>query len=67
MSERNIQLTQKQQDLLLRGLRYVRSSIALDARDWSPEVEAERQGQYDEIARVEALLNGAKIVETATV
>ncbi|TWT56752.1 hypothetical protein KOR42_01070 [Thalassoglobus neptunius] len=67
MSDRNIQLTKKQQDLLLRGLRYVRSSIALDARDWSPEVETERQEQYDEIARVEALLNGAKIVEAATV
>lgn len=67
MSELNIQLTRKQQELLLRGLRYVRSSIALDVREWSNEVEADRQRQYQEIADLESLLNGAKIIEAASI
>ena len=67
MSDLNIQLTRKQQEILLRGLRYVRSSIALDTQDWSEKVEAERQSQYAEIAGIEELLNGAKIVEAASV
>ena len=67
MSDLNIQLTRKQQELLLRGLRYVRSSIALDAQDWSEQLEQDRERQYREIAQVESLLNGAKIVETAAV
>ena len=68
MSELNIQLTRKQQEILLRGLRYVRSSVALDSQDWSPDVEQERETLYAEIAEIESLLNGAKIVEsTATV
>ena len=65
MSELNLQLTLKQQELLLRGLRYVRSSVALDPMDWTEEVEADRQRQYAEIKEIEELLNGARIVETA--
>jgi hypothetical protein len=67
MSERNFQLTKKQQELLLRGLRFVRSSVALDMREWSEEVDVERGRQYDEIARIESLLNHASIVEPAAV
>lgn len=67
MSELNITLTSQQQELLLRGLRYVRSSVALDMLDWSEEVESDRQRQYEEISAVEELLNGAKIVESASV
>lgn len=67
MSDLNIQLTRKQQEILLRGLRYVRSSIALDAQNWSEEIEQKRHEQYEEIAEIESLLNGAKIVEATTV
>lgn len=65
MSDLNLQLTRRQQEILLRGLRYVRSSVALEMHDWSEHVESERHRQYAEIAEVESLLNGAKIVETA--
>jgi hypothetical protein len=67
MSELNIQLTRKQQELLLRGLRFVRSSIALDAQDYTEELDRTRQMQYKEIAATEALLNGATIIEKAIV
>ncbi len=67
MAELNIQLTRKQQEILLRGLRFVRSSVALDPAEFSDSVDQRRRSQYAEIAAVESLLNTAKIVETATV
>ncbi|MCA8992186.1 MAG: hypothetical protein KDA88_09425 [Planctomycetaceae bacterium] len=65
MSELTLQLTRKQQELLLRGLRYVRSSVALDPQDWTEQVEMERRQRYDEIGALEEMLNGAKIVEAS--
>jgi len=67
MSDTNIQLTRKQQEILLRGLRYVRSSVALEQQDWNEEVENKRQMQYREISDLEGMVNSAQIVGTATV
>lgn len=67
MSDLTLQLTRKQQELLLRGLRYVRSSVALDAQDWTEQVELERRQRYDEIGALEEMLNGAKIVEASAI
>lgn len=67
MSELNLQLTRQQQEILLKGLRYVRSSVALNTHEYTPEYDRQRQSQYAEIAAVESLVSGAKIVETATV
>lgn len=67
MAERGFQLTRKQQELLLRGLRFVRSSVALDTQNYTDAVQAQRQVQYAEIAAVESMLNDAKIVEPAAV
>lgn len=67
MAELNIQLTKKQQELLLRGLRFVRSSVALDTRDYSEQVGEQRTSQYAEIAAIESMLSSAKLVETAAV
>lgn len=67
MSDTHLQLTKKQQEILLRGLRFVRSSVALDMRDWTEQVDHERSEQYAEIARIESLLSHASIVEHAGV
>lgn len=67
MSELSIQLTRKQQELLLRGLRFVRSSVALDMQNFSDALQKQRQDQYAEIAAVETMVSDAKIVETAGV
>lgn len=67
MSDTNIQLTRKQQEILLRGLRFVRSSVALEQQDWNEEVENKRQNQYKEISDLEGMLNQARIVGAATV
>jgi len=57
--ELKVELTSSQQEMLLRGLRFVRSSVALDIRDYSNEVEQERRTKYDEIQELEAILSGA--------
>jgi hypothetical protein len=59
MSERiTIQLDPRQREYLLDGLRYVRSSVALEIIDWSEEVENQRQRQYEDLDRLEDMLNG---------
>ncbi|WP_437201668.1 hypothetical protein [Planctomicrobium sp. SH664] len=67
MADLNIQLTRRQQELLLRGLRFVRSSVALDMQEWNADVDHQRQSKYTEIEALQSLLNGAKIVEAANV
>lgn len=53
-------LTRQERDLLLRGLRYVRSDVMLEIRDPSPAVEQDRQKQLREIASLVEQLNGAQ-------
>lgn len=58
-----IELDQRQREYLLAGLRYVRSSIALEILDWSEEVESRRQSQYQDLDSLEALLSGSSPAE----
>jgi hypothetical protein len=67
MNDMTLELTRTQQEILLRGLRYVRSAVALDSVDWSETVDGERRRQYAEIAQVESLLSKVKVVEKASV
>lgn len=62
-----IQITPQQREILLAGLRYVRSSIALEVKDWSEDVEAERDRQYEELDHIEAMLTGSSTTATARV
>lgn len=43
-------LTKHQRDLLLRGLRFVRSSVMLEQRDPDPQDEEQRAQELQEIA-----------------
>lgn len=45
-------LTDSQRDLLLRGLRYVRSSVMLEVREPSTEDDEERRIQLRDIAQL---------------
>ena len=45
----HIDITSNERDVLLRGLRYVRSSIMLETRDPNPEDSCRRSGMLDEI------------------
>lgn len=59
MTENNLDLTRDQQDLLLQGLRFVRSAAALDMQDYTPAVDAERRQKYARISELESLLRSA--------
>jgi len=50
------EFTDRQQELLLQGLRYVKSSIALEPREWSEDVDADRQRRYREISDLETAI-----------
>ncbi|MEI7699403.1 MAG: hypothetical protein WCK86_06395 [Planctomycetia bacterium] len=45
----HIDITSHEREVLLRGLRYVRSSIMLETREPSPEDTCRRSGMLDEI------------------
>lgn len=61
----NVELTESERDVLLRGLRYVRSSIMLDVRDPEPEDEARRSDELHEIAMLVDRLNGMATTSSA--
>lgn len=67
MSEHRIELTRPQQELLLRGLRFVRSSVALDACNFTDEVDAERRRHYAEISELESLVRSVPVSQAAGV
>jgi|HubBroStandDraft_6_1064221.scaffolds.fasta_scaffold14985_2 hypothetical protein len=53
-------LNKQQRDLLLRGLRFVRSAVMLEVREPSAEVDAERATQVREIGRLVEQLEGSR-------
>ncbi len=55
-------LTKQQRDLILRGLRYVRSSVLLEPRDPSPEVDEDRRSQLSVISELVSHLASAEPV-----
>lgn len=65
MSDRSLEITRDQQDLLLQGLRFVRSAVALDMQDYTPAVEAERRQKYARISELESMLRGALPTEAS--
>lgn len=53
-----VELTKEQREVLLRGLRFVRSSIMLDVHNPTPESDTERTSQLQSISRLVNQLNG---------
>jgi len=51
-----IELSDRQRDLLLRGLRFVRSSRMLEFRDSSDLTDDERQAELKDIAQLRQIL-----------
>ncbi len=56
----NVGLTKRQRDLLLRGLRFVRSSVLLEMREPDSDVEEDRGTELRDIASLVDQLNGAE-------
>ncbi len=61
----NVGLTKPQRELLLRGLRFVRSAVMLEVREPSAEVDADRAAQVREIGRLVEQLEGSRPAGTA--
>ena len=52
-----LELTDRQRELLLRGLRFVRSSRMLEIRESPDRIEKERQDELSEIRHLVELLD----------
>lgn len=63
----HVELTDKERKVLLRGLRYVRSSIMLETRDPSEADEAQRRSDLQAIAQIVDRLNSAPSISTADI
>ncbi len=61
--QRKVELTARQQDLLLQGLRYVRSSVKLRMEDPTPELAQQRSEQLEELMELSSLIEGSSHAE----
>jgi len=61
------ELSNEQRECLLRGLRYVRSSIMLDPEDPTPELIENRQKQLRKLSDLTSLLSGKSVAQETTV
>lgn len=62
-----VELSKEQRDEILRGLRYVRSSVMLTPAEPSDEVAAGRNEKLQRLAALSSLLSGQEVVQKATV
>ena len=62
-----LELSNEQRETLLRGLRYVRSSIMLTPEEPSDAIAAGRKAELKKVAALSELLNGQAITEKASV
>ena len=56
----SVGLTEQQREILLRGLRFVRSAVALEVYDSTPETDAERKNKLREIRQLAEYLEGVR-------
>jgi len=63
----SLELNKEQREVLLQGLRYVRSSIMLNVEEPTPSYVAERNTRLREVSDLSNLLNGRPVAEKATV
>jgi hypothetical protein len=56
----NVGLTEEQREILLKGLRFVRSAVALEIYDSTPETDAQRSSKLREIRQLADYLEGVR-------
>lgn len=61
-----VELTNAQRDVLLQGLRFVRSSLILDPRDPDSNLDSERDDRLRSVAALVDQLNGQPSKRTAS-
>lgn len=63
----HVELSQQDRDVLLRGLRFVRSAIMLECREPTPEDTRQRRDQLEHIGALVEQLGGTPSAQTAGV
>jgi hypothetical protein len=63
----HIDLTEHERDILLKGLRFVRSSIKLETRDPSAQDELRRSGLLDEVQILSQRLEASSMPTTTEI
>jgi hypothetical protein len=63
----SLELTQQQRDILVRGLRYVRSSVMLTTQDPTPDLEHARADELRQLAELTAILKGEAVTQETSV
>jgi len=61
----SLELSDRQREFLLRGLRFVRRSYTLEFRDTSELTEQQRSDALQQIQALNALLEGGRAKQTA--
>ncbi len=56
----SVGLTEEQREILLKGLRFVRSAVALEVYDSTPETDAQRSSKLKEIRQLAEYLEGVR-------
>ncbi len=62
-----LELNQQQRDVLIRGLRYVRSSVMLTTQDLTPELEQARAEELRQLAELNSILKGEAVTQESPV
>lgn len=62
-----VELNKEQRDEILRGLRYVRSSVMLTPEEPTPQVAEERNEKLQRLAALSELLTGREVTQNATI
>ena len=62
-----LELNQQQRDVLVRGLRYVRSSVMLTTQDLTPELEQARAEELRQLAELTSILKGEAVTQESSV
>lgn len=67
MSDLTLELNQQQREVLIRGLRYVRSSVMLTTQDLTPELEQARAEELRQLAELTSILKGETVTHESPV
>jgi hypothetical protein len=62
----NVELTERERDVLLRGLRFVRSCISMNPCDPTPEVRLQRTTELQQVEALVSRLNNAPSASTSS-
>lgn len=62
-----VELNKEQRDEILRGLRYVRSSVMLTPEEPSSQVAEKRNEKLQRLAALSELLSGQEVVQNTTI